>query len=84
MIPFKKLFWGFLFVFLEIHIIIDILPDPIGYFMIFSGLILLLKNIPDSKPGKHAMRWAQALIILSIPSVFLSQNEINQLVDRLH
>ena len=79
MIAFKKLFWGFLFVFLEVHIVIDILPEPIGYFMIFSGLVLLLKNIPDSKEGKYAMRWAQALIILSIPTVFISQNEINQL-----
>lgn len=79
MMPFKRLFWGFLFVFLEIHIFIDILPDPIGYFMIFSGLVLLLKYIPDSKAGKHAIRWAQALIFLSIPTVFISQNEINQL-----
>ncbi|MDX5474039.1 MAG: hypothetical protein LPK00_00760 [Bacillaceae bacterium] len=79
MMPFKKLFWGFLLVFLEIHIVIDILPDPIGYFMIFSALVLLLKIIPDSKAGKHAKRWAQALIILSIPTFFISQNEINQL-----
>ncbi|WP_096154270.1 MULTISPECIES: hypothetical protein [Bacillus] len=79
MIQFKKLFWGFLFVFLEIHIFIDILPDPVGYFLIFSGLSSLLIKIPDSRVGKMAIKCSLALVILSMPSFFISQNAINQL-----
>ena len=35
--PFKYILTGYILIFLDIHLIIDILPDPIGYFMILLG-----------------------------------------------
>ncbi|WP_404332506.1 hypothetical protein [Mesobacillus maritimus] len=59
---FRKIFWGFILVFLEIHLlIIDILPDPIGYYLIFSGINLLNKHYGVSSKGKG---FALGLVIL--------------------
>lgn len=67
-----KLFWGFLLVFIEIHIIaIDILPDPIGYYLIFTAFKELTSNHQTINKGKYV---AISLIFLSIPSVFIQQN----------
>ncbi|MCM3651395.1 hypothetical protein [Metabacillus litoralis] len=75
---FNRIFWGYLFVLIEIHIIvIDILADPVGYYLIFSGITMLLKNFPIAH---KARKLSFALIFISIPSVFIQQNAgINQL-----
>ena len=75
---FNRLFWGYLFVLFEIHIIvIDILADPVGYYLIFSGITMLLKDFPIAH---KARKLSFALIFLSIPSIFIQQNvETNQL-----
>lgn len=74
---FRKIFWGYLLVFLEFHIIyIDVLPDPIGYFLIFLGVSSLIVDYPI---GKKAKWWAILLALLSIPSVFISQGDMNEL-----
>lgn len=75
---FNRIFWGYLFVLIEIHIIvIDILADPVGYYLIFSGITMLLKNFPIAH---KARKLSFALIFISIPSVFIQQNVgINQL-----
>ncbi|WP_017755060.1 hypothetical protein [Calidifontibacillus oryziterrae] len=69
---FSKLFWGFLFVIIEIHIIaIDILADPIGYYFIFSGITLIVHDFPI---GSKAKNLSFVLILLSIPTIFIQQN----------
>ncbi|SHF70569.1 hypothetical protein [Ornithinibacillus halophilus] len=68
---FLKIFWGFLFVLIEIHIaVIDLLPDPIGYYLIYSGISSLTQ---EHQIGKKATNWASALCVISIPSVFVQQ-----------
>ncbi|WP_156290377.1 hypothetical protein [Oceanobacillus salinisoli] len=78
---FGKIFWGFLLVLVEIHFLfIDILPDPVGYYLIYSGISMLMKDYPV---GKKASNWAITLCFLSIPSMFISQNEINRMIEVL-
>lgn len=78
---FKNLFWGFLLVFLDFRInTFDILLDPIGYILIFSGLQTLVHHFELKSSGKFASILAGILIVLSIPDVFIPQQEINQLV----
>lgn len=77
---FGKLFWGFLFVFIEIHFVfIDILPDPIGYILIYTGLGIIVSKYPTIHVEK-ARGFALALIFFSVPSIFIAQNEINEQV----
>lgn len=71
---FRKMFWGYLFIFLEIHIVIDLLADPIGYWMIYSGISMIAK---DSLSAKKPKIISQALIWFSIPTVVI-QGEIGQ------
>lgn len=68
---FKQIFWGFLLVWIDIHLFIDILADPFGYYLILSGLKLLQLHIPISSKAKNV---ALLLIFVSIPSVIIEQN----------
>lgn len=69
---FSMIFWGFLLTLLEIHIqFIDILPDPVGYFLIFLGLRDLVEKYPS---GKNAQVLAAILGVLSIPTVFINES----------
>ncbi|MDL4841177.1 hypothetical protein [Aquibacillus rhizosphaerae] len=75
---FKRLFWGFIFILIEIHIfVIDILPEPIGYYFIASGLAWLLKEYPIAKKASNL---AYVLIVVSIPTVFINQNAMNNVI----
>ncbi|MBB6454742.1 hypothetical protein HNQ94_003231 [Salirhabdus euzebyi] len=66
---FHKIFWGLIIVLVEINIeVIDILPDPLGYYLIFSGIQLVLEKYPI---GKKASYLAFALIFISIPTIFI-------------
>lgn len=69
---FGRIFWGYLLILIEIHIvIIDILPEPVGYYLIFSGISMLLNDFPI---GSKAKNTALVLIFISIPTVFIEQN----------
>ncbi|WP_261129905.1 hypothetical protein [Bacillus sp. Marseille-Q3570] len=76
---FTKLFWGFLLVFIEIHIVaFDILPDPLGYFLIYLGL----EKIGSAYKIKNESRlFATVMCAFSLPTVFIQQtnNEITGL-----
>ncbi|WLD91735.1 hypothetical protein [Alkalihalobacillus sp. AL-G] len=74
---YRKIFWGFLLVLIEIHIIaIDLLPDPIGYYFIFSGIS---KIVEDYQFGKNAKNLSMFIIFISVPTVFLQQTtSLNQ------
>lgn len=74
---FRKIFWGFILVFLEIHLmVIDILPDPIGYYLIFSGVNLVNNHYGIRNKGKYV---ALGLVILSIPTLFIQNQTVVQM-----
>lgn len=70
-----QILYGYVFIFLAIRIGIDILADPIGYFLIAAGCYKIGEVIED---GKLAAYISIGLIFISIPSVFIDFN----LVDR--
>ncbi|HWL24113.1 MAG TPA: hypothetical protein VNR38_10255 [Ureibacillus sp.] len=67
---FLKIFWGFLLVWIDIRIMIDILADPIGFYLIYSGIRSIVSKIPI---GKKAEVIAILLVIFSIPTVLTSE-----------
>ena len=74
---FKYILTGYILIFLDIHLIIDILPDPIGYFMILRGT----RKIEFNESGMHPTRIvATLLLFLSMPSVLINpqffQNQV--------
>jgi hypothetical protein len=72
---FKQLIIGFILILLEIHIFVDFLPDPLGYFLIFSGIVKLERKKESTHP---AGRMAILLMLVSIPTFFISQQSLNQ------
>ncbi|TKC17114.1 hypothetical protein FA727_13755 [Robertmurraya kyonggiensis] len=77
---FRKIFWGLLLILLEIHIVvIDILPDPLGYFLVFSGVSALEMEKNASGDRNKVKTMALALLFISIPTIFV-QNTPNEVV----
>jgi hypothetical protein len=73
---FTKLFWGFLFILIEVHfLVIDILPDPVGYYLIYRGLAHLEDMIGEKNYSKHI---AVSLVFISIPTIFVDQTKAIQ------
>lgn len=73
---FKQIFWGFIIVYFELNIeFVDLLADPIGYFLIFKGLKLLKDYFSACK---HAITLALFLIFFSIPAIFLPNNRTDE------
>lgn len=74
---FRKIFWGFILIFIEIHImVIDILPDPIGYYLIFSGINLVNNHSGFKNKGKNI---ALALVFFSIPTLIIQNQGVVQM-----
>lgn len=72
---FTKIFFGYLISQIELHMVfIDLLPDPIGYFLIFLGVRDLLEGHPA---GRKAANWALALIFISLPTVLIPMPSSN-------
>lgn len=63
---FQKIFWGYIIISFDIRIYIDVLIDPIGYYMIYSGIKQLIKDFPI---GNKARFVSLGLIFYSIPSI---------------
>ena len=62
---FQKLFWGFLLIMLDFRIQgIDVLPDVIGYYFFYSGMLML------SGESEHFQKGSSYAIIMMILSVF--------------
>lgn len=74
---FKQLILGFLFVLLKIQIIVDMLPDFIGYIFIYNGIkqIASLSNQSYDKLKVLCI----ALVIISVPNFFLNDQMIQQI-----
>ncbi|MGE6486684.1 hypothetical protein [Paenisporosarcina sp. NPDC076898] len=70
---FKYMIGGFLLVLIDIHNF-DILPDPIGYMMIASGIHQLGARQPNALRAEIT---AYLLMALSIPTLFLSGQLLN-------
>lgn len=72
---FTKIFWGFLLVFLDIRLFmpIDIFADPIGYFLIFSGVQIMVKDFPIGRKAKYL---SIVLSIFSIPTIFYEKVDV--------
>ncbi|MEI4770726.1 hypothetical protein WAX74_13950 [Psychrobacillus sp. FJAT-51614] len=73
---FKQLFIGFLFIFIKIHIIVDLFPDFIGYIFIYNGI----KQIAtlSSQPYEKLKNLLIILVIVSMPNFFLNDQVIQQ------
>lgn len=69
---FRQLFWGFIIVYFEIHIVyVDVLAEPVGYYLIYKGLKLLVEHYSANKQSIAASLF---LMFYSIPTVFISNN----------
>ncbi|WP_138420074.1 hypothetical protein [Aquibacillus sediminis] len=68
---FSKVFWGYLFILIEIHfLVIDVLPEPLGYYLIYAGATALIETYPS---GQKVRNSALGLTFFSIPAVFIEQ-----------
>ncbi|MDX1807569.1 MAG: hypothetical protein R3267_11145 [Paenisporosarcina sp.] len=66
---FKYILTGYILIFIDIHLFVDILPDPIGYFMILLGARKIEFNESRLNPARIV---ATLLLVISIPSVFIN------------
>ncbi|WP_391204850.1 hypothetical protein [Psychrobacillus sp. L4] len=73
---FKQLIIGFLFVLIKIHIVVDLLPDFLGYIFIYNGI----KQIAtlSSQSYEKLKILSIILVIASIPNFFLNDQVIQQ------
>ena len=65
---FQQLIIGFLFVYLKIQIVVDILPDFIGYIFIYNG-IKQIATLSSQSYGKLKILCI-VLAIISLPNFF--------------
>ncbi|WP_339252319.1 hypothetical protein NSQ43_01095 [Sporosarcina sp. FSL W8-0480] len=68
----RNIFRGYLFIFLDIYIVIDLLMDPIGYFLIYTGCARIVGAYPNAK---KAMTVAMIGVVASLPSVFINLSD---------
>lgn len=73
---FQQLIIGFLFVFLKIQLIVDILPDFIGYIFIYNGIKQIATLSSQSYDKLKIL--CIALAIISVPNFFLNDQIIQQ------
>ncbi|MFS0690243.1 hypothetical protein AB1K89_13500 [Sporosarcina sp. 179-K 8C2 HS] len=69
----RQIFWGYVFIFFRLHVGIDLLADPIGYILIFSGCSKIVEAYPVAKKAKFV---ALVGAFVSLPSVFVNLSEI--------
>lgn len=74
---FQQLIIGFLFVFLKIQLIVDILPDFIGYIFIYNG-IKQIATLSTQSYGKLKVV-CFVLTIISFPNFFLNDQMFQQI-----
>lgn len=71
---FKQLIIGFLFVLIKIHIVVDLLPDFLGYIFIYNGI----KQIAtlSSQSYERLKVLSIILTVVSVPNFFLNDQII--------
>ena len=74
---FRQVFWGLILILIEIHIIaFDLLADPIGYYLIFTGVSVLNDHFGLASRARFI---SLALLLVSIPMVFIENGAIQQM-----
>lgn len=68
----RYMFWGYLFIFIRIDVMIDLLADPIGYYLIYAGCAKLVDAFPKAKKG---MIVGLIGMFVSVPSVFVNLSD---------
>ncbi|AXI00812.1 hypothetical protein DV702_14515 [Sporosarcina sp. PTS2304] len=71
---FRLLFWGYVFVFFRVHVYIDLLAAPIGYYMIYSGARIMSQQIHETKKVELV---AFIGVLISVPGVFVNLSEVS-------
>lgn len=69
-----QILYGYVFIILAIRIGVDILADPIGYYLIAAGCYKIGEVVED---GRKAAYISIGLIFISIPSVFIDFNLVD-------
>ncbi|MUV37761.1 hypothetical protein JNUCC1_01567 [Lentibacillus sp. JNUCC-1] len=72
-----RMFWGFILVLIDINIPIDLLPDPIGFLLVCSGVSVLIEQFSG---GRKVHITGIMLAIVSVPTVFIPQNTVTDLI----
>lgn len=70
----SQIFYGSVFIFIAIRVGVDLLADPIGYFLIAAGCFKLGEAFED---GKIAAYIASGMILFSMPSVVIDFNLVD-------
>ncbi|MCM3744419.1 hypothetical protein M3193_09710 [Sporosarcina luteola] len=68
----RYMFWGYFLIFFRLHVMIDILMDPIGYYLIFAGCSRLVDAYPKAK---KTMNIGLIGMLVSVPSVFVNLSD---------
>ncbi|MFC5605121.1 hypothetical protein [Sporosarcina koreensis] len=68
----RYMFWGYLFIFFRLHVMIDLLMDPVGYYLIYAGCSRLVDVFPKAK---KAMIVGFIGMLVSVPSVFVNLSD---------
>lgn len=68
----RYMFWGYLLIFFRLHVMIDLLMDPLGYYLIYAGCSRLVDAFPKAK---KAMTIGLLGMFISLPSVFVNLSD---------
>lgn len=68
----RYIFWGYLLIFFRLHVMIDLLMDPLGYYLIYAGCSRLVDAFPKAK---KAMIIGFIGMLVSVPSVFVNLSD---------
>lgn len=86
----NKIFWGLIFISFNINIPIDIIPDIIGYFLIFNGLNKIVgdSEIEESIKEAFSKGVAPALIMIGVEVVeivmAMNQNHLDTTYNHIY
>ena len=70
----RLIFWGYVFILFDIHIVIDLFMDPIGYLLFVSGCSKLVGAYPIAKKAKLVGLFG---VFISLPSVIVNLSDAN-------
>lgn len=65
----RNIWLGYLFIFIDIYIMIDVFMDPIGYYLMYRGCTRIVGAYPNAK---KAMTVGMIGMFVSLPSVFVN------------
>lgn len=70
---FTKILVGYLFLWLDIYLFVDLLPDPLGFYFIYSAMKDFMKKWNFSSKARIVKNLAILFMILSLPTMFVSK-----------